>query len=343
MGLTPLEGLVMGTRCGDIDPGVLIMLQRTAGMSVDQLDELLNRNSGLRGLSGVDNDMRDIERRAAEGDARARLAIGVFAHRVRKYIGAYAATMGGVDAVILTGGIGENSAQIRHRILQRFEFLGLIVDEEANSDARPAGGPALISARHSRVRAFAIATNEELKIAEEAVKVAAGRTQPRSALPLPIAVSARHVHLNAATLVALFGADAPLTKYKDISQPGQYAADQKVNLIGPRDRIDGVRILGPLRGANQVEISRTDEFRLGVDAPVRQSGNTQGSAPITLEGPSGTVHLSEGLICAWRHIHMTPDDAAVHGIENGDTVEVAISGGERDLVFGDVIVRVSAN
>jgi acetate kinase len=100
-------------------------------------------------------------------------------------------------------------------------------------------------------------------------------------------------------------------------------------------------VLGPLRKACQVEVSRTDEFTLGVDAPIRDSGNTEGSAPITLEGPAGTVHLKEGLICAKRHIHMTPEDAAAYGVVDGDEVEVAITGGPRDLVFGDVLVRVS--
>lgn len=125
-----------------------------------------------------------------------------------------------------------------------------------------------------------------------------------------------------------------------MSQPGQFACEQRVTLIGPRERIEGVRLLGPLRSVDQVEISRTDEFRLGVDAPVRDSGNVVGSAGITLEGPAGTVHLNEGLICARRHIHMRPDDAKQLGVNDKDEVSVAIVGGERDLIFGDVLVRV---
>ena len=101
-----------------------------------------------------------------------------------------------------------------------------------------------------------------------------------------------------------------------------------------------MRVLGPLRKSPQIEISRTDEFELGVDAPIRASGKTLGSAPITLIGPAGTLHLKEGLICAWRHIHMHPRDAEAYGVENGDQVEVAIRGGERDLTFGDVLIRV---
>ena len=116
MGLTPLEGLVMGTRAGDLDAGVVLALLRSGEFDVKSVDALLNTRSGLAGLSGVGNDLRDIEQRASEGDDRCRLAVAVFAHRVRKYIGAYAATMGGLDAIVLTGGIGENAVAMRRRI-----------------------------------------------------------------------------------------------------------------------------------------------------------------------------------------------------------------------------------
>ena len=112
MGMTPLEGLVMGTRVGDIDPGALIALAKKEGWSLDELDDFLNRKSGLTGLSGVGNDMRDILERAQEGDDRCRLTINVFVHRLRKYIGSYAAVMGGIDALVFTGGIGENSTRL---------------------------------------------------------------------------------------------------------------------------------------------------------------------------------------------------------------------------------------
>ncbi len=123
MGMTPLEGLVMGTRAGDLDPGVLLHLLESGGLDVRRLDEILNKRSGLLGLTGT-NDMREIERRAAHGDEDCRLAIELYTYRVRKYIGAYAAVMGGVDAIAFTGGVGENSALIRERCLQRLEFLG---------------------------------------------------------------------------------------------------------------------------------------------------------------------------------------------------------------------------
>jgi len=332
----------MGTRAGDLDPGVILALARK-GMSAADLDALLNQRSGLAGLSGHGNDLRDIERRAAEGDDRARLAIQVFAHRARKYVGAYAAVMGGVDAIVLTGGIGENAAAMRLRILQRFDHLGLVVDEDRNSDARvDAANPvARISAERSRVAALVVRTNEELAIARQTAHAVRERTVARETLAIPISVSARHLHLCAASFEALFGPGRQPTRWRDISQPKQYACEEKVNLIGPRGRIDGVRLLGPLRGKDQVEISRTDEFKLGVDAPVRDSGKTEGSAPIVLEGPAGTLHLREGLICAKRHIHMTPADAKRFGVRDGDEVEVRIGGGSRDLTFGDVLIRVS--
>ncbi|MCA9604554.1 MAG: acetate/propionate family kinase, partial [Myxococcales bacterium] len=305
MGMTPLEGLVMGTRSGDLDPGAVLALARALGP--DEADRVLNRESGLAGLSGAGNDLRDIQDRAEAGDDRARLAIQVFSHRCRKYIGAYAAAMGGLDAVVLTGGIGENSAEMRRRILQRLELLGIRLDEHANQDAKVdhEHPVADVSEGRARVRVLVVATNEERMIAEKAAAVAAGAKQVLQPGPIPIAISARHIHLDRAGMDVLFGKGAELTPYKPLSQPGQFAAEERCAIVGPRGRIERVRVLGPLRGACQVEISRTDEFKLGVDAPVRPSGKVQGSAPITLEGPNGTLHLSEGLICAWRHIHMT--------------------------------------
>lgn len=343
MGMTPLEGLVMGTRSGDVDPGVVLALAKEHG--VDEADRMLNKASGLAGLSGHGKDLRDIEAAAAEGDDRARLAISVFAHRVRKYIGAYAAVMGGLDAVVMTAGIGEHSVSMRRRILQRLDFLGLLLDEDKNADARVdhAAPVAEIHSDVSTVKALVVATDEGRMIARETQRVADGLKQVKAPGPIPIAISARHVHLDRASMDALFGAGSELTVYKEISQPGQFASEQRVTLVGPRGSIERVRVLGPLRGKPQVEISRTDEFKLGVDAPIRGSGKTEGSAPIRLIGPEGTLDLKEGLICAWRHIHMTPDDAEAYGVEHGDEVEVAVTGGPRDLVFGDVMVRVKSS
>lgn len=157
-----------------------------------------------------------------------------------------------------------------------------------------------------------------------------------------VETSARHVHVDEATLAILFGADAKLTVKKELSQPGQFASEQKVDLVGPKNTIKGVSILGPCRKANQVEVSYTDARTLGVKAPLRESGHTEGSAPIKLVGPCGEVELSEGTIVAKRHIHMTPADAEAFGVKDGEVVSVKVeSPTGRSLVFGDTVVRVS--
>ncbi len=160
--------------------------------------------------------------------------------------------------------------------------------------------------------------------------------------PVPVGVSARHVHLCEADFVALFGpekARAGLSKLRDLSQPGQFAANEVVSLVGPRGSLGPVRVLGPLRARTQVEVSRTDARVLGVAPPTRESGDLDGSAPIALIGPAGLVSLKEGAIVAARHIHMAPADARECGVSDKDRVEVAV-GGERALVFRGVIVRV---
>lgn len=343
MGMTPLEGLVMGTRSGDVDPGIVLQLMREEGLSVDEVDELLNRESGLAGLSGVGNDMRDIEERAADGDEQCRHAIQVFAHRLRKYIGAYAAAMGGVDAVVFTAGIGENSSVVRHRVAQRLDFIGARLDEDANRAAKvTADQPVVeISTRHSRTRILVVKTDEQRSIAEETAKLARRQQDTTGTRTIPVAISARHVHLTQETVEALFGEGAQLTERNPLSQPGQFAANETVTLVGPKRRLEGVRILGPTRSKNQVEISRTDEFFLGIDAPVRASGDVQNTPGCTLIGPAGEVSIEDGVICAWRHIHMTPDDAEHFGVQDKDVVEVAVNSSDRDLIFGDVLVRVS--
>ncbi|WP_329312053.1 acetate/propionate family kinase [Streptomyces sp. NBC_01262] len=165
MGLTPLEGLVMGTRSGDLDPAVLLHLQRSAGMGPDEVDDLLNRRSGLLGLCG-DNDMREIGRRIAEGDERARLAFDIYIHRLRKYVGAYTAVLGRVDAIAFTAGVGENSAAVREAALRGLDRLGIEVDAVRNAVRGSAAR--LISAESSRVAVAVVPTDEELEIAREA-------------------------------------------------------------------------------------------------------------------------------------------------------------------------------
>jgi acetate kinase len=167
MGMTPLEGLVMGTRCGDIDPAVVFYLGKHLGLDNRTLEELLNRQSGLLGLCGV-NDMREIRRRAEEGDENAELAIGITCHRLRKYIGAYSAELGRVDALVFTGGIGENDAEVRARSCAELDNLGIRLDAAAN--AAPGDGERRISAAASPVAVLVIPTNEELQIARETVE-----------------------------------------------------------------------------------------------------------------------------------------------------------------------------
>jgi acetate kinase len=170
MGLTPLEGLVMGTRCGDIDPAIHFYLARNLGLDNDALDDLLNRRSGLLGLCGV-NDMREIQARARAGDALADLAVGVFCHRLRKYLGAYYAQLGRVDAVVFTGGIGENDARVRASTCADLEGLGIVLDPAAN--AAGDGGERAVSTPASRVAVLVIPTNEELEIARRALEAVA--------------------------------------------------------------------------------------------------------------------------------------------------------------------------
>lgn len=343
MGMTPLEGLVMGTRSGDIDAGSLLFLMEKEGWSVSHTDQYLNNKSGLVGITGA-SDMQEIEDRAAAGDDKARLGIQVFTHRLRKYIGAYAAVMGGVDAIIFTGGIGENSAVIRERTVQRLAFLGAILDEDANRDADIDAPDTIadISTSNSRCKLLVIPTDEQYEIAKQAAFVVEEKYAIKDdSLTIPIAISARHVHLTQETVEQLFGKGYQLTEYKPLSQPGQFAANERVTLVGPKNTIERVRILGPTRPKNQVEISRTDEFFLGIDAPVRASGHTENSPGIKLQGPEGSITLSNGVICAWRHIHMTPEDAKKFGVGDKDVVEVRVENEDRSLTFGNVLVRVS--
>ncbi|MEV4991951.1 acetate kinase [Streptomyces niveus] len=164
MGLTPLEGLVMGTRSGDIDPAVVFHLERVAAMGTDEIDELLNKKSGLTGLCG-DNDMREIRRRVDAGDAAATLAFEIYIHRLKKYIGAYYAVLGRVDAVVFTAGVGENAAPVRAAAIVGLGELGLVVDAELN--AVRSGEPRLVSPEHARVAVAVVPTDEEMEIARQ--------------------------------------------------------------------------------------------------------------------------------------------------------------------------------
>lgn len=156
-----------------------------------------------------------------------------------------------------------------------------------------------------------------------------------------VETSARHVHLTEEHIAILFGEGHTLTKKKDLSQPGQFACEERVTVVGPKNSIAKVSILGPARPASQVEVSLSDARTLGIDAPVRESGDIAGSGACKLVGPCGEVELSEGVIAAKRHIHFTPEDAAAFGVADKEIVSVKIGGTDRSLIFGDVVVRVS--
>src|SRR6056297_166609 len=168
MGLTPLEGLAMGTRSGSIDPAIITFLMNKKNMSIQEVDELLNKKSGVLGISGVSNDFRDIEKAAEEGNERAKLALDKFYYIVRKYIASYTAAMGGIDVLVFTAGLGENSIGARKAICEDLEFLGIEIDDE-NNNVR--GKEQLISKEDKKVKVYVIPTNEELMIAREALEI----------------------------------------------------------------------------------------------------------------------------------------------------------------------------
>jgi acetate kinase len=177
MGMTPLEGLVMGTRSGDIDPAITDYLAIKEGLTVHQIESLLNKQSGLIGISGLTNDMRELLDEAHENnDRRAQLAIEIFCYRARKYIGAYLAAMGGADAIVFTGGIGENSPEIRAKICEGLQFMGLELDAERNTNCVSAN-EGLISTEQSQLAAYTIPTDEELLIARDTVRSVRGAPQ----------------------------------------------------------------------------------------------------------------------------------------------------------------------
>ncbi len=345
MGMTPLEGLIMGTRAGDLDPGAILHLMRHRGMTLEEVDRMLNKESGLKGISGRSNDMREVLEGAEAEDPHCKLAVSAFCYRLRKYIGSYVAALGGLDVLIFTGGIGENSAEIRARVCQGLETFGIDLSDERNRTARAGRGqPADISDPESKVRILIVPADEERMIARETVH-ALGRVVTQETVErfrsrgIPLSTSAHHVHLSRADFDVLFGPGGDLTPRSDLSQPGQFAALEAVNLVGPKGRIEKVRILGPLRKESQVEVSRTEQFKLGIDAPIRDSGDLEGTPGIVMEGEKGSVRLEKGVISAKRHIHMSPEEALNLGLRDRDVVMVKVKG-VRELIFGDVLIRV---
>jgi len=158
-----------------------------------------------------------------------------------------------------------------------------------------------------------------------------------------VETSARHMHVSQQDLETLFGAGTQLTVKKELSQPGQFAANERVDVVGPKSTLKNVSILGPVRKDTQVEISLTDARSIGITAPVRESGNVKGSAACKLVGPAGEVELTEGVIIAKRHVHLTPATAAAYGVSDQQIVSVKIKTDERSLILGDVVIRVRAD
>jgi len=168
MGLTPLEGLMMGTRSGDIDPAVVFYVMKHENLTIDEMDSLLNKHSGLLGVSGISGDMREIEAAVKSGDERAKVAFDIYEYRIRKYIGAYAVALDGVDAIVFTAGIGENSPFLRQRVCEGLGFLGVTIDPEKNNSR---GKEVNITGEDSKVKVLVIPTNEELVIARDTLEI----------------------------------------------------------------------------------------------------------------------------------------------------------------------------
>jgi acetate kinase len=343
MGFTPLEGLIMGTRCGDLDPGVLAFLEREEKLTASQSEEVLNKKSGLLGLSGISSDMREILKAADDGHQRALVALKAYCYRVRKYIGAYVASMGGLDAVIFTGGVGQGSAVVRALALQGLECMGITLDDRRNRDAR-GDEISRISTDDSKVTVLVVPTDEERMMAREALR-AISRSyitrvlETQKQQPFLVEISAHHIHLTQEHVEALFGKGHQLTKHADLSQPGQYACKEQLTIVGPKGRVERVRILGPARKYTQVEIAMTEQFKLGVHPPIRESGDIADTPGCVLESANGSIQIDRGVICALRHVHMSPEDALRYGVRDKSFVRVRIAG-DRELIFGDVLVRV---
>jgi putative phosphotransacetylase len=175
-------------------------------------------------------------------------------------------------------------------------------------------------------------------IREVTIKALSKNNQAK--LEVPIAVSNRHIHLSKEHVERLFGRNYQLNKLKDLSQPGQFASKETVTLIGPKGRIEKVRVLGPARGDTQIEISLFDGYTLGITPPIRDSGDIDGTPSVTIQGPRGQLKVDQGLICAARHIHMNPDDATHFSVTNGQRVQVKVTG-QRGVTFDNVLIRVS--
>jgi acetate kinase len=225
--------------------------------------------------------------------------------------------------------------------------MGIVLDASRNREARGFDEVCRVSADESRTAVLVVPADEERMMAREALRTI-GRSSVVRALeaqkqePFLVEVSAHHIHLTQEHVEALFGQGHQLTRHSDLSQPGQYACKEQLAIVGPKGRIERVRVLGPARKYTQIEIAMTEQFKLGVHPPIRESGDIKDTPGCTLESPTGSVPVDRGVICALRHIHMTPEDAVRYGVRDKSFVRVRIEG-VRELVFGDVLVRVDPN
>jgi len=343
-GLGATGGLPGPAWPGDIDPAVIFHLGRSQGLSLAELETLLTQGAGLQALSGVPGALGELTAAAEAGSGRAELALELFAHAVKKLVGAYLAVLGGIDALVFTGSVGESAAELREHVCLGLGELGLRLDPGLNQAPQAAGsGVSDIAETRSPVKILVAPSDTHRMVASEALAALGHQALAAVFLtrrrPIPISISAHHVHLTQEHVEALYGAGHQLTVRSPLSQPGQFASEETVTLVGPRGNVERVRVLGPVRKESQVEISRTEEFKLGIDAPVRASGDIQGSPGLRIEGSAGAVDLPQGAICAARHVHMSPEDALRFGLRDRDTIVVRVEGG-RGVSFRDVLVRV---
>ncbi|MBM3472397.1 MAG: phosphate propanoyltransferase [Armatimonadetes bacterium] len=334
-------GLPGPSSVGELDPGVVFRIARQKGLSLGETERLLTQESGLLGLSGLSGDLREL---ATATDSRAALALDVWAYALRKHIGAYVAALGGLDALVFTGPYGETESALRARACEGLQGLGLELDPRLNqAPEASAGGASDISAARSSARILLVSTDECRMAASEALSATGhpglASLFRRRRQPIPIAISAHHVHLRQDHVEALYGPAHTLNFRSELSQPGQFACEETVTLVGGKGKVERVRVLGPVRPQTQVEISRTEEFQLGIDAPIRASGDLAGSPGIRIEGPQGAIDLQEGTICAARHVHMSPEDALRFRVRDKDRIAVRVEGA-RPISFGEVLVRV---
>jgi acetate kinase len=343
-GLTVLEGLPGATTCGDVDAGLVNHQAVEAAAGAGQAQDVLADSSGLAALSGLSGDLAELLAAAESGHERAELALDVFCYRLRKYLGAYGALFRQLDAAVFAGPAGADLAGLRSRVCRGLPGLGLELDEALNLDPTPDTlGASDVSRPHSAARILIVPTDEPRMVASVTAE-AVGRGRVSAAIlagsrPIPIGISAHHVHLSQEHVEALFGPGHELTFKAPLTQPGQFACEETVDLVSDRGRVNCVRVLGPVRAATQVELSRTECFRLKIEAPIRMSGDLAGTPAIRIEGPEGFVEVRQGVICARRHLHAHPEEALRLGLRDRDEIRMRVAG-ERSLIFGEVAVRV---